>query len=306
MADRKTGRAYLQLHTAVFLFGFTGILGKLISLEATMLVWHRLWMTSVMMFAFVYFTGKWKRLPGKEVVKIVAISGAITLHWVLFYASIKYTSVSVAMICLSSITFFTALLEPIILRKRLSAIQLLFSALVIAGVYLMANGQRDQFNGIMIGLASAFFSALFTVLNKKILHNYDSRVLSLYEIMSGSILLTLMLPLINQFLPLHQLMPTQDDWIYLFMLSFFCTVVAFNLSMSSLRHLSPFTVNLTINLEPVYGILLAFVVFHEHKLLGPGFYMGSACILSAVLGEIAWKTYKSRRNSQNEATLLPP
>jgi len=306
MVEKKTGTAYFQLHTAVFLFGFTGILGKLISLEATMLVWHRLWMTSILMFAYVWFTGKWKRLPAKEVLKIVAISATITLHWVLFYASIKYTSVSVAMICLSSITFFTALLEPVILRKPLSAIQLVFSAFVILGVYLMANGQQDQFNGIIIGLASAFFSALFTVLNKTILHNYDSRVLSLYEIMSGTVLLTLALPLINMYLPLEQLLPTADDWIYLFLLSFFCTVVAFNLSLSSLRHLTPFTVNLAINLEPVYGILLAFVVFNEYELLGPGFYMGSACILLAVLGEIAWKAYKSKKNSRGGATILPP
>ena len=306
MADKKIRTAYFQLHTAVFLFGFTGILGKLITLEATLLVWHRMWLTSVMMFAFVYLTGKWRRLPAKEILTIIAFSSAITLHWILFYASIKYTSVSVAMICLSSITFFTALLEPLILRKPFSAIQLLFSALVIAGVYLMAEGERDQFTGILIGLASAFFSALFTVLNKTIVHKYDARLLSFYELTSGVILLTLLLPLINIYMPFGRMLPDTSDWMYLLILSFFCTVVAFNLSLSSLRHLSPFTVNLAINLEPVYGILLAFAVFKEHKLLGAGFYLGAVCVLAAVLGEIGWKYFRSRRSTREIATLLPP
>jgi drug/metabolite transporter (DMT)-like permease len=259
-----------------------------------MLVWHRMWMTAIMMFVYVWFIGRWKRLYLGETIKITAVSLAIVIHWILFYASIKLASVSVAMICLSSITLFTALLEPIILKKPFSKIELLFSILVIVGVYFMAEDQKNHIVGIFVGLASAFFSALFTVLNKQLVSRYDSRLLSLYELGAGFILLTLLLPVTEFFIPVTSYIPTQDDWFYLFLLSFFCTVVAFNLSLSSLRFLSPFTVNLAINLEPVYGIALAFVLLKEYRELGVGFYVGAFFILSAVLAEIIWKRYQKK------------
>jgi len=294
MSSANTKRAYIELHAAVFLFGFTGVLGDVISLEATMLVWHRMWMTAIMMFIYVWFIGRWKRLHWPETLKIAAVSLAIVIHWILFYASIKLASVSVAMICLSSITLFTALLEPIILKKPFSKIELLFSILVIVGVYFMAEDQKNHIVGIFVGLASAFFSALFTVLNKQLVSRYDSRLLSLYELGAGFILLTLLLPVTEFFIPVTSYIPSQDDWFYLFLLSFFCTVVAFNLSLSSLRFLSPFTVNLAINLEPVYGIALAFVLLKEYRELGVGFYVGAFFILSAVLAEIIWKRYQKK------------
>jgi drug/metabolite transporter (DMT)-like permease len=156
-------------------------------------------------------------------------------------------------------------------------------------------------------LASAFFSALFTVLNKFIVNKYDSRLLSLYEMGFGFILLTMLMPVVNIWLPQGDWLPGNSDWGYLFLLSFFCTVVAFNLSLSSVRSLSAFTVNLAINLEPVYGIALAFLVFQEHKLLGTGFYIGSVLILATVVGEVLWKRYGAmvrsslpRRNSKTK------
>ncbi len=299
--------AYIELHTAVFLFGFTGILGRLISLDAGLLVWHRLWMTAVLMFIYVKYIGKFRILSWSEMLHIAIVSLAIVFHWILFYGAIKLASVSIAMICLSSITLFTALLEPLLFRKPFSPIQLVFSLLVIVGVSFMANDQQDQFVGILVGLASAFFSALFTVLNKFIVNKYDSRLLSLYEMGFGFILLTMLMPVVNIWLPQGDWLPGNSDWGYLFLLSFFCTVVAFNLSLSSLRSLSAFTVNLAINLEPVYGIALAFLVFQEHKLLGTGFYIGSVLILATVVGEVLWKRYGAmvrsslpRRNSNTK------
>jgi len=256
-----------------------------------------MWMTAAMMGVFVTISGKMVALPFKAIMHIAAISISITLHWVLFYASIKLASVSIAMVCLSSIALFTALLEPFILKQKFESVQIFFSLLVIIGVFLMAKEQEEQLVGIIIGLVSSFFSALFTVLNKTIIHKYDSRVLSFYEIGSGFILLTLLLPLIDLFFPIGNVIPTNEDWLYLFILSFFCTVVAFNLSLSSLRFLSPFTVNLAINLEPIYGIILAFVVFKEHELLGTGFYIGSVIILISVVGETIWKRYKNWKSS---------
>jgi drug/metabolite transporter (DMT)-like permease len=276
-------KSYAFLHTAVFLFGFTGILGGLISLQESMLVWYRMWMSALMMFVVVLLSGKFRIISFKDLKPILLISGLIALHWVTFYGSIKYASVSVAMVCLSSITLFTALLEPIILKQRFVKSEVLLSLLVLLGVYIIARAQEGQLTGVILGVIAAILSALFTVLNKKMIVKYDSRLLSFYELGLGFLILTLLLPLIHFVSPLEQLIPTSMDWFYLLLLSLFCTVLAFNLSLKALRQLSPFTVNLVINLEPVYGILLAFVVLKEHKYLNQGFAIGAIIIICSVL-----------------------
>jgi drug/metabolite transporter (DMT)-like permease len=290
MANKK---AYIELHTAVFLFGFTGILGQLIELNSNILVWHRLWMAALGMLGYVLLIGKWRLLSAKEIVRITAVSSVIVVHWLLFYGSIKLASVSVAMICLSTIALFTAILDPIIHRKPIAKAELALSVFAVLGVTLMAEDQKQHLLGIGVGLASAFFSALFTVLNKSLVDRYDSRLLSFYELFTGFLLLCVLLPIVNVMMPLGKWTPSGSDWLYLAILSFFCTVIAFNLSLSSLRFLSPFTVNLSINLEPVYGIALAFVVFQEYRELGLGFYLGAGLILASVLADVVWK--KRRR-----------
>jgi drug/metabolite transporter (DMT)-like permease len=290
MANKK---AYIELHTAVFLFGFTGILGQLIELNSNILVWHRLWMAAIGMLAYVVIVGKWKLLSLPEIINITTVSSVIVVHWLLFYGSIKLASVSVAMICLSTIALFTAILDPLIHRKPVAKAELLLSVFAVVGVFFMAEDQKNHILGIAVGLASAFFSALFTVLNKNLVMRYDSRLLSFYELFTGFILLCILLPLVNAFVPLGKWTPSGSDWLYLTLLSLFCTVVAFSLSLSSLRFLSPFTVNLSINLEPVYGIALAFMIFKEYRELGLGFYLGAGLILASVLADVVWK--KRRR-----------
>ncbi|MFN5319463.1 MAG: DMT family transporter, partial [Bacteroidia bacterium] len=279
MANKK---AYIELHTAVFLFGFTGILGQLIELNSNILVWHRLWMAALGMLAYVLVIGKWRMLTAKEIMRITAVSSVIVVHWLLFYGSIKLASVSVAMICLSTIALFTAILDPLIHRKPVAKAELALSVFAVLGVALMAEDQKQHILGIAVGLASAFFSALFTVLNKNLVDRYYSRLLSFYELFTGFLLLCVLLPIVNLMMPLGKWTPSGSDWMYLALLSFFCTVIAFNLSLSSLRFLSPFTVNLSINLEPVYGIALAFWVFKEYRELGVGFYLGAGIILCSV------------------------
>jgi drug/metabolite transporter (DMT)-like permease len=291
MANKK---AYIELHTAVFLFGFTGILGQLIELNSNILVWHRLWMAALGMLAYVLVIGKWRMLTAKEIMRITAVSSVIVVHWLLFYGSIKLASVSVAMICLSTIALFTAILDPLIHRKPVAKAELALSVFAVLGVALMAEDQKQHILGIVVGLASAFFSALFTVLNKNLVDRYDSRLLSFYELFTGFLLLCVLLPIVNLMMPLGKWTPSGSDWMYLALLSFFCTVIAFNLSLSSLRFLSPFTVNLSINLEPVYGIALAFWVFKEYRELGTGFYLGAGIILFSVLADAFWKQRKRK------------
>jgi drug/metabolite transporter (DMT)-like permease len=299
MYMNKSGnlRPYTELHTAVFLFGFTGILGQLIELNSNILVWHRLWMAALGMLGYVLLIGKWRLLTAKEIVRITAVSSVIVVHWLLFYGSIKLASVSVAMICLSTIALFTAILDPLIHRKPIAKAELALSVFAVLGVTLMAEDQKQHLLGIAVGLASAFFSALFTVLNKSLVDRYDSRLLSFYELFTGFLLLCVLLPIVNVMMPLGKWTPSGSDWLYLALLSFFCTVIAFNLSLSSLRFLSPFTVNLSINLEPVYGIALAFVVFQEYRELGLGFYLGAGLILASVLADVVWKKRRRRVES---------
>jgi drug/metabolite transporter (DMT)-like permease len=241
------------------------------------------------MLGYVLLIGKWRLLTAKEIVRITAVSSVIVVHWLLFYGSIKLASVSVAMICLSTIALFTAILDPLIHRKPIAKAELALSVFAVLGVTLMAEDQKQHLLGIAVGLASAFFSALFTVLNKSLVDRYDSRLLSFYELFTGFLLLCVLLPIVNVMMPLGKWTPSGSDWLYLALLSFFCTVIAFNLSLSSLRFLSPFTVNLSINLEPVYGIALAFVVFQEYRELGLGFYLGAGLILASVLADVVWK-----------------
>lgn len=291
MTPQSNRTAYIELHSAVFLFGFTGILGRLITLDATVLVWHRMWLTAIFMFFLVKITKKWHAVAWKDLVRVAFISSFIAIHWVLFYASIKLAGVSLAMVCLSSISLFTAFLEPIILKTKFSPIQFVFALLAILGVYIMASGQLDQLYGILIGLASAFFSALFTVFNKRILPKFRPRMLSFIEMSFGFVVLSILLPIFSIFFPMDFSMPAINDWVYLLILSLFCTVLAFNLSLNSLSSLSAYTVNLAINLEPVYGIILAFIIFKEYELLGPGFYVGTMFILLAVVGDVIWKRF---------------
>jgi len=292
MEKQQTKRALLELHISVFLFGFTGILGRLIEVGETQLVFNRMWMTAIMMGALVAIKGKIPRYPLKDLLIIAGISSAIGIHWILFYGSIKYGSVSVAMVCLSAITIFTVILEPLFFKQKFSFLRLSFALVAMLGMAIMADELRDQLKGIIIGLAAAFFSALFTILNKRIIHRFDSRALSFYEMLLGFVVLSALIPVIDVFLPVKWIVPSVSDWVYLLILSFFCTTLAFNLSLSSLRFLSPFTVNLAINLEPIYGILLAFAIFKEYTLLGPGFYLGAGIVMLAVFGESLWKNAK--------------
>jgi drug/metabolite transporter (DMT)-like permease len=292
MTDQK--KAYWMLHTAVFLFGFTGILGQLITLEASLLVWYRMGITAILMFTYIRMIGVFKWVTWKELKKIASVALLITFHWLTFYGSIKYGSVSVAMICLSSLALCTALLEPLINKTKLRKEELLFSVIALAGIVVMFRSLSNQWLGITLGLISAVFSALFTIYNKALIVHYDARLLSFYEILCGFLMLTILLPIISVVLPFDHFVATSEDWLWLLVLSFFCTVLAFNLSLSSLRHLSPFTVNLAINLEPVYGIALAFVVFNEHKMLNYGFYLGSLLIMLSVLADMVLKRRKAK------------
>jgi drug/metabolite transporter (DMT)-like permease len=276
-------KAFIQLHIAVLLAGLTGILGKLISLNEGLLVWYRLLLTASSLWLLALLRRQAIRIDRKDLWRIFGIGGIAALHWVAFYGSIKYSNVSVSLLCFSAIGFFTALIEPLIMRHKVDVVELLLGLLVIAGICLIFRVNPHFKTGIVIGLVSALLGSLFPVLNKRILRRVSSENVTLYELSGGFLVLTLLMPVYLWLFPAPSLLPTPGDWGWLLVLSWACTVLAFNLSMSALQKISAFTVNLSYNLEPVYGILLAFLLFREDKYLSGGFYIGFFLILLSIV-----------------------
>jgi drug/metabolite transporter (DMT)-like permease len=276
-------KAFIQLHIAVLLAGLTGVLGKLISLNEGLLVWYRLLLTAPSLWLLAMVRRQQVRIDRRDVWRIFGIGGIAALHWVAFYGSIKYSNVSVGLLCFSAIGFFTALVEPLILRHRVDVVELLLGVLVIVGIFFIFQVDPHFKVGIAIGLISAFLGSLFPVLNKRILRRVSSENVTLYELSGGFLVLTVLMPLYLWLFPAPSLLPGWSDLGWLLILAWACTVLAFNLSMSALQKISAFTVNLTYNLEPVYGILLAFALFREDKYLSTGFYVGFLLILLSIV-----------------------
>lgn len=275
-------KAFLQLHIAVFLAGFTGILGRLITLNEAMLVWYRLLVTVLALWVLYFFQRRLHRISWGGIARSAGIGVAVALHWVTFYASIKYANVSVALVCFSAVGFFTAILEPLITRRPFNKIELLLGLLVIAGIYLLFHFDPRFKTGIIMGLISALLGSLFPVFNRVLVQQYKPETVTLYQLSGGFLFLTILLPVYLQFVPASHLLPTLTDTGWLLILGLVCTVWAFNLSMNALKKISAFTVNLTYNLEPIYGIALAFIVYREDKLLTNAFYIGLLLIVLSV------------------------
>jgi drug/metabolite transporter (DMT)-like permease len=234
------------------------------------------------------------RIDRRDMWRIFGIGGIAALHWVTFYGSIKYSNVSVGLVCFSAVGFFTAVLEPLIMRHRMDKVELLLGMVVIVGIFFIFQVDPHFKTGIAIGLLSALLGSLFPVLNKRMLKRVSSENVTLYEMSGGFLVLTLLMPFYLWLFPAPSLIPGWQDWIWLLVLAWACTVLAFNLSMSALAQISAFTVNLTYNLEPVYGILLAFALFREDKYLNGGFYIGFSLILLSII----LQTVRLRRRHQ--------
>lgn len=276
-------KALVQLHIAVFLAGFTAILGKLITLNEGLLVWFRLLITVVTLGAILFFRNQLLRIPVKDVFKIFGVGTIVAIHWVTFYGSVKYANVSVALVCFSASGFFTAFLEPLILKRKISFTEVGLGLLAITGIYIIFDFHPQYKVGVIFGIISAMGSALFPIYNKILLVTYSPKILTLYELGGGLIALTFLVPLYVLQFPAGYYLPTATDWLWLFVLAWLCTVLSFDLQLNALKKITAFTANLTYNLEPVYGIILAFIFFKENENLNRAFYFGVLLILLAVV-----------------------
>jgi drug/metabolite transporter (DMT)-like permease len=275
---------YLKLHIAVLLFGFTAILGKLIDLPELYLVWYRMGLTTLSFLAMPRLRREVARWKPREVLRFMGIGWVVASHWVAFFGSVKYGNVSVTLTCMATASFFTSLIEPLVVGSRFRRLDLAMGLLVVPGVYLMFEFTReaDFTLGIAWGLLAAMLAGLFGSLNKRYIGSRDATAVSFLELGSGWLFLSLIAPFYAQqssasFLPVDGL-----DWLWLLVLALLCTTLAYVYTMEALRKLSAFLVSLTINLEPVYGIAMAFVLFDENERLPPGFFLGTLVILAAV------------------------
>ena len=276
-------RAFIQLHIAVFLAGFTAVLGRLITLNEGLLVWYRLLITVVVLAGILYFKKEFKKIAGKDVLRMAAVGGIIAFHWVTFYGSIKYGNISVALVCLSAAGFFSALIEPILFKKKIVIAEILLGLVAIAGIYIIFDFHPIFKLGIVYGILAALGAAIFPMLNKQLIKEFSPRTLTFYELFGGFIILSLLLPFYLRFTPAGYLIPTLEDFAWLMILAVVCTVLCFDLQLKALRKISAFTCNLMYNLEPLYGIILAFVFFREGKSFHKEFYIGVLLILLAVV-----------------------
>jgi drug/metabolite transporter (DMT)-like permease len=275
-------KALIQLHAAVFLWGFTGVLGRVITLDQTWLVWYRLLITAISLWILYFFLGKIRKLPLRSVMYIGGIGLVQALHWVAFYGSIKYANITIALTTLSTSALLASIIEPLLLKKRMDPVEIFLGLFAIAGIIIIYNTHIEFSIGIIIGLLSALLTVIVSVLNKKIIDQYKPEQITLYQLTGGFVGLSILLPAYQYFFPEQHTTPNYMDWLWLFILSWVCTIFTFYLYIRSLKKISAFTMNLTLTLEPVYGILLAFLLYHENKNLSDWFYLGFALISVAV------------------------
>jgi len=276
-------KAFLQLHIAIFLAGFTGVLGRLITLNEAVLVWYRIMISCVVLWGFLIFRKPKPAASRKLFLQASSVGFILALHWVTFYAGIKASNVSTALVCLSAMGFFTAILEPLMLRRPFEIIEVLLGLLAIAGISIVFHFDPHFKLGIIISLFSAFLASIFPVLNRQILQKMDAETATRYQLSGGFLFITLLMPVYLHYNPVSRLLPSFSDWAWLLVLGILCTVVAYDLFMKALQKIPAFTVNLSYNLEPIYGVVMAFIIYREDREVNPGFYYGFLLIIAAVI-----------------------
>jgi len=288
MPDDKL-KSYLHFHFIVFIWGFTAVLGALITLEAIPLVWYRMLLASGFILVWIKWKNEDLRVSPRKFLVLVIAGIVIALHWLTFFGAIKVSNVSITLALLSTGAFFTSILEPIFYKRKLVGYEVVFGLIVIVGLYIIFKVETDHYLGIVLALISAFLSAVFTLINGKLVKQAAPSVISFYELFTGVVAISIYLLVItitsdgargfgSEFFVL-----SATDWIYLLILASICTAYAFIASVAVMKHLSPYTIMLTINLEPVYGIFLAFLVFGNKEQMDPQFYFGAAIILTTVI-----------------------
>lgn len=287
-------KTFVLLHIAVILAGFTGVFGKLISLNEYLLTCYRTLFSFLFLVVILWIKKPQLGYSWGNIREMGKAGLLIAFHWVFFYASIKYSNVSVGVVCYCLTSFFTAFLAPLINKKPFNITELMLSMLTLAGIGLIFHFDTSFRTGIILGVISSFLASLYTIFNERLVKKYDATVMNLYQMLAGTIALILASPLYFHFFPLKTILPGTLDIFYLLLLSLFCTVGLYVMVAEVLKKMSAFTVNLTFNLEPVYSILLAMVLFNESRQLNLSFYAGLLIIIISVILQAGLSRRKDR------------
>lgn len=276
-------KSYLLLHLAVILAGFTGVFGKLITFNEGLLVWYRLLFSSVILWAVLKLLRISYSISAQEKIRITKPGLLITLHWLFFYASIKYSNISIGVVCYCLTSFFTAVFKPLIDKEKFKVSELLLSTFTIMGISLIFHFDTSYQLGIVLGVISSAVGALYTIYNNRLVRHFDTKVINFYQMLAGTLCLGAFLPVYLVIFPSDSIVPDLKNTAYLGILALFCTVGLYVIFAEVLRKIPAFTVNLTFNLEPVYAIIMAFLFFGESKQVGFSFYIGISLIIASVV-----------------------
>lgn len=268
------------LHLTVFVWGFTGILGALISVSATHLVWYRVLIAFISLFAYFRFKRISIKVSKETFLKLFFTGAIVALHWILFFQSIKSSTVSVALVCLSSLTLFTAILEPLLKRQKISRLEIFIGLLIISGIYMIFTFETRYTMGIISGLLSALCASIFSIINSKQIQHRPAPIISFYELIGAWVWVSIYLFISDGYTASMSL--NFPDLMYLLLLGTVCTSIAYVAGVAVMKELSAFRVALITNLEPVYGIILAFIFFGKREQMTLGFYAGAIIVMSAI------------------------
>lgn len=283
---------YLHLHFLVFIAGFTAILGELISIGSIPLVWFRMLIAGILMFVYIRLIRLKIKISKKTMLQFFGAGVIIALHWITFFEAIKQSNISITLAMFSTGAFFASFIEPLIYRRKIIWFEIFFGLVVVVGVFLITQSEIKYINGILLGISSALFSTLFAVINGKFIEKHSATVISFYEFISGVAFITLFILIFKGGFSVEFFMLSSSDWVYLLILASICTAYAFIGAVQVMKYISPYTVVLSYNLEPIYGITLALILFPETETMSPQFYYGAILILLTVLTDGVVKNSK--------------
>lgn len=291
---------YLQLHFIVLIWGFTAILGLLISIPTVELVFFRTLLAALLLGAMLMQKREQLFIQKTDLIRMLLTGGLIAAHWILFFGAARVSTASICLAGMATGSLWTSLLEPLMLGRRISLLEMGIGVVVIIGLYVIFHFEFTHALGISMAITSALLAALFTVINVQFSSRYYAYTITFYEMVGACLVTGIFLPFYQWFLAdngqLH-LTPSLNDWFYIAILAFVCTVYAYSVAVQLMKKFSAFAINLTVNLEPVYGIVLAFLFFGDSEKMTPGFYLGTLIILSAVLLYPVLKNYLAKRKS---------
>ena len=293
--QKSNFRHYLHLHFLVFIAGFTAILGEAISISSIALVWHRMFIALILTFLFLVFKRYNLQITFRCLIKFSLAGIIIALHWITFFEAIEQSNISITLAMFSTGAFFASLIEPIFFKRKVRAVEIILGFLVICGVFIILNTNIDSFVGVVLGIISALLASLFSVLNGKLVQNNNPFVISFYEFLAGVVFILIYLTFSGTLSDLSITTFISYDYFYIFLLGSICTAYAFIASVHILKYLSPYTLVLTYNLEPVYGIVLAIFIFPENEQMEFSFYLGSIIIFSTIIINSLIKYRKSKK-----------